>query len=45
MGWRLGLRLGRRSLGVLNPLAQTPTPQRLKPLVEAGVGVVARKAD
>jgi hypothetical protein len=36
MGWRLVLRVGRRSLGVLNPLPHPPRPPLLEPLVSGG---------
>jgi hypothetical protein len=45
MGWRLVLCLGQRSLGVLNPLAQTPKPLLLNLLVSGGIGGSGRKAD
>jgi hypothetical protein len=45
VGWRLVPRVGRRSPGVLNPLAHPPTPVLLKPLVSSGTGGTWRKAD
>ncbi len=45
MGRRLVLRLGWRSLGVLNPLAQTPQLLLLNLVVSGGIGGSGRKAD
>ncbi|MGQ0773483.1 MAG: hypothetical protein ACT4NY_03545 [Pseudonocardiales bacterium] len=45
MGWRLVPRLGQRRLGVLNPLAHTPRPLLLEPLVSGGIGGAGWKAD
>jgi hypothetical protein len=45
MGRRLVARLGQRSLGVVNPLTQTPTHFHLKVLVDSGFGGSGRKAD
>ncbi|MGH2670840.1 MAG: hypothetical protein ACRDH5_17300 [bacterium] len=45
VGWRLVRRSGRRGLGVLHPLAQTPRRMLLEPLVNGGIGGGGRKAD
>jgi hypothetical protein len=45
MGWRLGRQVGRRGLGVLNPLPHTPRTVVLKLLVSGGIAEVAGKAD
>ncbi|MFL6140385.1 MAG: hypothetical protein ACJ72N_00755 [Labedaea sp.] len=45
LGWRLVPRLGRRRLGVVNPLAQTPKRLLLKLLFSGGFGGRGWKAD
>jgi hypothetical protein len=45
MGWRLGRLVGRRGLGVLNPLPQTPRTRVLNLLVSGGIAGMVRKAD
>nr|CEL13906.1 hypothetical protein [Kibdelosporangium sp. MJ126-NF4]CTQ88274.1 hypothetical protein [Kibdelosporangium sp. MJ126-NF4] len=44
-GLASGRRMGRRSLGVLNPPSQTPRPLGVNPLVSGGITRSAWKAE